>query len=484
MLPTLSIYTKIELFIKKLVQGPAMTKEHETLRTVIESIVRSLKRNVTHATLNDYCSNLGLNVSFVLSTTTIAEKMIEIVGKTPDESLPIVGDNLLQQRLGNEGDQFKLEKLLWKPKQEISKRCRREIAQSLEIDELYRDACAFIKLLSELFITYSSKDITTLWKSLSSIKCIDLDKIERHVFRNPGDWSVEDLWNFLDVFEISSYRFSRFLQGLSHGDVQNSDDGQKNFVGKVNTRLRVEGLELREVGASGGYPEFRVVPATDRPSGKPKNLIFASSEKPDIRLGNAISNDIEIVSNADKVLVYDRPIDHKGLTWQQLQDWWRDTNRLENDVQAKNKLYARLRQSLPKSSPPQNIFFDSYFKTFQKKIPLLPALLPEVWLHWDAKTVRERGLNALMRSRMDFLLLLPNDVRVVIEIDGKEHYANGDQACPKKYSEMVNADRLLKLDGYQVFRFGGYELKEEGAFELAKDFWIRLYQKFGIIPKT
>jgi hypothetical protein len=52
---------------------------------------------------------------------------------------------------------------------------------------------------------------------------------------------------------------------------------------------------------------------------------------------------------------------------------------------------------------------------------------------------------------MDFLLLLPNDVRVVIEIDGKEHYANGDLACPKKYSEMVNTDRLLKLDGYQVF---------------------------------
>ena len=338
--------------------------------------------------------------------------------------------------------------------------------------------------LSEHFITYSSKDVTTLGKSLTSIKCINLDKIERHVFRNPGDWSVEDLWNFLDVFEISSYRFSRFLQGLSHGDIQSSDDGQKNFVGKVNTRLRVEGLELREVGASGGYPEFRVVPATDRPSGKPKNLIFASSEKPDIRLGNAISNDIEIVSNADKVLVYDRPIDHKGLTWQQLQDWWGDTNELDNDDQAKRSLYSRLLQSLPKNSPPQRNFFTYYGETFKEKTPSLPALLPEVWLHWDAKTVRERGVDALPRSRMDFLLLLPNDVRVVIEIDGKEHYANGDLACPEKYSEMVSEDRLLKLGGYQVFRFGGYELKKDSAFELAKDFWIRLYQKYDVIPKT
>jgi len=128
-------------------------------------------------------------------------------------------------------------------------------------------------------------------------------------------------------------------------------------------------------------------------------------------------------------------------------------------------------------------FFVSYFKTFKKQIPSLPALLPEVWLHWDAKTVHERGVNALVRSRMDFLLLLPNDVRVVIEIDGKEHYANDDIACPKKYSEMVNADRLLKLDGYQVFRFGGYELKEESAFELIKEFWTRLYRKYDVISK-
>ncbi|MFB7225150.1 hypothetical protein [Streptomyces sp. NPDC056227] len=29
-----------------------------------------------------------------------------------------------------------------------------------------------------------------------------------------------------------------------------------------------------------------------------------------------------------------------------------------------------------------------------------PALLPEVWLHWDPKTVEERGPEALLRSRM------------------------------------------------------------------------------------
>lgn len=51
-------------------------------------------------------------------------------------------------------------------------------------------------------------------------------------------------------------------------------------------------------------------------------------------------------------------------------------------------------------------------------------LLPEVWLHWDPRTVKERGPNALLRFRMDFLLLLPHGTRVVIEVDGKHHYAD------------------------------------------------------------
>ncbi|GII32896.1 hypothetical protein [Planotetraspora mira] len=50
----------------------------------------------------------------------------------------------------------------------------------------------------------------------------------------------------------------------------------------------------------------------------------------------------------------------------------------------------------------------------------LPALLPEVWLHWDPKTVRARGTEALLRFRMDFLLLLSRGQRVVLEVDGRQ----------------------------------------------------------------
>jgi very-short-patch-repair endonuclease len=81
---------------------------------------------------------------------------------------------------------------------------------------------------------------------------------------------------------------------------------------------------------------------------------------------------------------------------------------------------------------------------------------------------------------MDFLLLLPSDVRIVIEIDGQQHYAEGDTASPRKYSEMVAADRALKLDGYHVYRFGGFELTQANAEQLVSSFFVRLYARFGI----
>lgn len=45
----------------------------------------------------------------------------------------------------------------------------------------------------------------------------------------------------------------------------------------------------------------------------------------------------------------------------------------------------------PANSRPQNFLFESFFRVFGAAIPNLPALLPEVWLHWDPKTVQERG---------------------------------------------------------------------------------------------
>jgi hypothetical protein len=47
--------------------------------------------------------------------------------------------------------------------------------------------------------------------------------------------------------------------------------------------------------------------------------------KPDLRFRDAINNDVEIVKDADKALIYDRPFKPGGLTWADLQAWWADS---------------------------------------------------------------------------------------------------------------------------------------------------------------
>jgi very-short-patch-repair endonuclease len=64
----------------------------------------------------------------------------------------------------------------------------------------------------------------------------------------------------------------------------------------------------------------------------------------------------------------------------------------------------------------------------------------------------------LKRQRMDFLLLLPQRARVVMEIDGVQHYSDNGAPSPKRYAEMVAEDRALRLARYEVYRFGGHEL--------------------------
>ena len=69
----------------------------------------------------------------------------------------------------------------------------------------------------------------------------------------------------------------------------------------------------------------------------------------------------------------------------------------------------------------------------------------------------------------------------MIEVDGKQHYADGDTASPRLYSEMVAEDRALRLRGYEVFRFGGYELGHAGAADHVREFFDRLLMIHGII---
>jgi very-short-patch-repair endonuclease len=78
---------------------------------------------------------------------------------------------------------------------------------------------------------------------------------------------------------------------------------------------------------------------------------------------------------------------------------------------------------------------------------------------------------------MDFLMLLPNNLRVVIEVDGKRHHAEPDgQASAKKYGAMLCADRDLRLAGYDVYRFGAEALSRTASESLVAEFFEQMFR--------
>jgi len=195
-----------------------------------------------------------------------------------------------------------------------------------------------------------------------------------------------------------------------------------------------------------------------------------------------VSNDIRITKNEEYCLVYDSPIPQTGLRWADLVTWW--AARIGGKpptVDTERDLYKRLYRSLA-SSEPERLFFHTYYERLRPELgDKLSALIPQVYLHYDPYTLRElKGMRRLTRQRMDFLLLFSNYERIVIEIDGKQHYADNDRASPEKYAEMVAADRKLRLAGYEVYRFGAYELQGESGKVVVEAFMRDLFKRHGI----
>lgn len=216
-------------------------------------------------------------------------------------------------------------------------------------------------------------------------------------------------------------------------------------------------------------------------SGDVKNLIFAANgPKPDLVLADAVHNVVDIVANAQYCLVYDKPITNEGLLWRDLVRWWQETSGCE-ESQFEHSLYLRLKESL--GSEVEKLLFFTYYKDVKALLgDELPALVPQVYLHYDPKTLKElQGRRRIPRERMDFLLLFSDRTRIVLEVDGKHHYAKGDVASPQEYARMVAEDRKLRLRGYEIYRFGGYELSvADDGQKLLKAFFTSLFDKHGI----
>lgn len=287
-------------------------------------------------------------------------------------------------------------------------------------------------------------------------------EIQQHYLRNP-DWSNADLLQRCGALSCSQARFFALLEALLH-PLARRGENQAKGVAALNDLLRPDGFCAVISGQESGHSIYRVARLSGGVGGSPKNIIFASvGPKPDLVLSDAINNDIRIVRHADKCLVYDRPLLSTGLKWIDLATWWRDTNGHVDLGSARRLLGNRLLAAVRAAhSVPEWAIFKIYYEKFRPALgDDLPALMPQVYLHFDPRTLRERGGAAVLpRQRMDFLMLLDQNVRVVLEIDGKQHYSEGDVASPRLYAEMAREDRDLRLLGYEVYRFGAHEFAD------------------------
>lgn len=205
------------------------------------------------------------------------------------------------------------------------------------------------------------------------------------------------------------------------------------------------------------------------------NIIFAANgPKPDIIISDAIENKIEIVGNKEYCLVYDLEIQNNNLTWEDLNKWWIRDN--------KTLLSKRLLEIYSEDAIEKRFLNEYLIFCSKKDILKYPALVPEVYIHYDPKTIKELDVigkeKRLVHQRMDFLMLI-NGHRIVIELDGKQHYSEDDKPSPKKYADLVEYDRKMKLLGYDVYRFGGFEFTLKDFSKMIHGFFDMLILKYA-----
>ena len=331
----------------------------------------------------------------------------------------------------------------------------------------------------------------------------DINEVWRHMDRF-DDWpETYFVDTVLDYLSLSDQEFFFFLEQYVNPNLHHTrwDEEEERriqipnseLVDLINKYLIHDGFELKIKDSIGDKNFYQCVSLNPGVQGKVKNIIFAAKYKPEIVFDDALNNDIRITKNADQCLIYDRPIPAGGLKWNELVEWYAEENGISENQE--NRFLTRLCQSLDDSfkrqgakSGSETWMLQAYYELKNEKGINPPALIPQVYLYYDPQTLNQRGYKLFEHQKMDFLMIFSHRGRVVIEIDGKQHYAEGEKASPKLYADMVKAHREMSLYGYDVYRFGGYEFygasEDEGrkreVLDNLKAFYIQLFRKYGI----
>ena len=205
-----------------------------------------------HVDLGEACERLGLPTP--PDEGSKHQRVAASFAALPDADLPVVAERILRARCQRMPQPATRSRTSSGPARahEIPKRTRREIARDLDLADLGYKARPVHGPPGPLVGAGRRPVRPWLTGGTSSLRA----RIERHVFRNPGDWSTEELFEQLGAFEASDTRFGRFLEGLASADVIPDEPAQRHIVTIVNPHLHSVGAELREDGTDGGYPVF------------------------------------------------------------------------------------------------------------------------------------------------------------------------------------------------------------------------------------
>lgn len=256
-----------------------------------------------------------------------------------------------------------------------------------------------------------------------------LNEIARHCDAFPGDWGDDTgIFDKVNIFRWTDQEFlcfcKEYVNPVFNRLVWDEEQEewvslQPNCVKAINLYLGDCGYELRPSNKIVDKIEYELFELTGV-KGKINNIVFAAISKPDILLTDVLNNTVQIPINEEKYLLYDKEIGAGGLSWKELLEWYDENNWLWG-YSLKERLYDAVKHC---GSPIEEQFFNCYLDAVKEFGDGIPALLPQVYLYYDSKVQKDRTIKIFDHQCMDFLILFSGSQRVVIELDGAQHYSD------------------------------------------------------------
>ena len=324
-------------------------------------------------------------------------------------------------------------------------------------------------------------------------------EIGRHCDDFVGDWGNESgMFANVDVLNWSDDQFLYFCQEYVNpvfkrfkwdDEKEERVDLQPECVNAINYYLKDCGYELTAGKTIGDKTEYHLS-EIGGVEGTIHGVVFAAVGKPDLIISDLLNHKIVIPESADDYLYYDRQVDTSGLTWGDLKNWY-NSKPYAGEKSFEERLFESVRHC---GSPIEEKMFSAYLEIVDEIGDEIPALIPQVYLYYDPITQKNRLQKIFDHQCMDYLMLISESKRIVIELDGVQHYAEDEGvmiehrkypvhiASPQRYAAMVSAQRDMTLAGYEVYRFGGSELHDAIASnEKIKAFFCDLFEKYNVV---